>query len=1367
MRECSKRFKAPSLLLGIALVFSIANYAFGKTDDGRGLSIDQMLEDIHAGQRTYNSGNLLGFIESTRSILANSELPLFFRERTIYNGLDSCSFVGDFNCYVEFLDALWALEGVGDDTYDKQLHDRKMYYVALTAAKTGDDQILAGFTSPGGVGLDNPFDHEFYIKRQILRAQVYRIKHEDEQAQISLDRALAAMLSIENPNFAPIFIARSIIRIIQEYQYLGEYEKASKLLSINHASLAVLFGEDSFEYLQLSFLRTHFSTMLGYHAQAADSMEEIKSNVSNINVEPQLLLGIELELHYLRAYVCLIQNQVECARESLEWLILSQKDLLLADKNRPIDHRSSFTILLLILNQDRSGLIIGEEFTDPNNIEAHLSNLGISENSELRRGILEVALAHVYAMQGNIAFRSIANSGYRRILDEMDSLSSRTETGFRLISAEEKLLLETYLSMPLALNELSETEKDITFRIINAITSGSRTKDAYYSFILRKAENEVEREKLHSYIRILSRKNMAHIDGFRGYAEKLFRDESYEPEEFFKVDFGRRRYYSDFSLKAQSIRAQFDAAALLNVRDASGMREEVTGLLKPKEAIVSNVALPGGVLSLCYKPGVFELEYTATDTSQLILDYKLVKLALTASHSPSIELDSEYPAASAQRIYNALFKPVDSCLSGVEHVIWLPTEDLLGVPPAALLMESPKASPQGLDLKNASWFLRKASFSVIRAPYTLLERKAGSRKFARHHTFVGIGNPLLENEGSEGERIAAWYRGGASKTRGGFSSLKALPETEEELRGIKAKFPSSSLLLMGKEATERQIRSVILRGSDYISFATHGLMSGEVSNLSEAALVLTPVSDHDSFDDGLLTASEIADLTLNSKLVTLSACNTADYDLSFFQTEVQGLTSAFSIAGIPRAIVTLWPVETRTSEEILVATYDEIAHGELNVSVALSAAQRKHLDTERVAAFYHPRFWSPFTVYGDGLLGDDYDASPESARTLPPSLKETQVTLSEGYVGGLIDLPSSGDLLISRTESVGEGRFPIRLDTVNLTTDGVDRVEPSDLPDENDVVFQLLKVDETIWGVGYTRGSPNKALFIHLGEDGGVLDRIVVDDFPASLIATNALEYKGKILALAFIESGVALVEFDPSLRNYRTSSFPHFAQNVQSAAISVVDEKLVTFVSRSSSYAEKDLELLQSNYDSYHNVIYCGSHATTVIFETALESLLTTPASAWKNVLVHDVNYADGSFYLAGVALDECGQNSRYASIFVSDPEYNIDLLHSETSRNSLFGAIAVKGSKIIAIGATPRSFDVKYDEDPYEENVMLGSVMSSEFLVSGLFIDIDRNTGLVRKEYFRSGADVFFDKLLLTTKRTVIYGTNANSPTLWFVDE
>src|SRR6185369_2383485 len=121
-------------------------------------------------------------------------------------------------------------------------------------------------------------------------------------------------------------------------------------------------------------------------------------------------------------------------------------------------------------------------------------------------------------------------------------------------------------------------------------------------------------------------------------------------------------------------------------------------------------------------------------------------------------------------------------------------------------------------------------------------------------------------------------RGAAS--REAIAGLPRLPEATAELQDVaRALRTPGGDLVLGREATERALRSRALADYRTISFATHAIVPGEIDGAAEPALILSPGQDDDnSKNDGVLTATEIADLSLDANLVILSACNTAGPD---------------------------------------------------------------------------------------------------------------------------------------------------------------------------------------------------------------------------------------------------------------------------------------------------------------------------------------------------------------------------------------------------------------------------------------------------------------------------------------------------------
>ena len=83
---------------------------------------------------------------------------------------------------------------------------------------------------------------------------------------------------------------------------------------------------------------------------------------------------------------------------------------------------------------------------------------------------------------------------------------------------------------------------------------------------------------------------------------------------------------------------------------------------------------------------------------------------------------------------------------------------------------------------------------------------------------------------------------------------------------------------LGSDASEAAVKHASLSEYRVVYFATHGLVAGDVKGLAEPSLALSVPKEPTSLDDGLLTASEVAQLKLNADWVVLSACNTAAGD---------------------------------------------------------------------------------------------------------------------------------------------------------------------------------------------------------------------------------------------------------------------------------------------------------------------------------------------------------------------------------------------------------------------------------------------------------------------------------------------------------
>jgi tetratricopeptide (TPR) repeat protein len=162
--------------------------------------------------------------------------------------------------------------------------------------------------------------------------------------------------------------------------------------------------------------------------------------------------------------------------------------------------------------------------------------------------------------------------------------------------------------------------------------------------------------------------------------------------------------------------------------------------------------------------------------------------------------------------------------------------------------------------------------------------------------------------------------------------------------------------------------------SPVIHIATHGRARLDAPNFSSILLA-----------DGQLNAIDAFHLPLQScELVTLSGCETG-VSLSGGGDEQLGLGRAFLAAGARSLLISLWPVEDRSTCELMRAFYLNLLRGSSKMQ-ALRVAQCSLLHRYR-----HPYFWAGFRLVGDpGLLRQTFPRYTSQKSEVPTSLEQIQ-----------------------------------------------------------------------------------------------------------------------------------------------------------------------------------------------------------------------------------------------------------------------------------------------------------------------------------------------------------------------------------------
>ena len=162
-----------------------------------------------------------------------------------------------------------------------------------------------------------------------------------------------------------------------------------------------------------------------------------------------------------------------------------------------------------------------------------------------------------------------------------------------------------------------------------------------------------------------------------------------------------------------------------------------------------------------------------------------------------------------------------------------------------------------------------------------------------------------------------------------------------------------------------------------LHFATHGLLADEseaiLNSAAEPALLLSPpqvgaTREQLEEDDGLLLASEVAQLQLDADWIVLSACNTAAGEKGDADA-LAGLARAFFYAKARALLVSHWYVNSEAAVKLTTGAFAELR---VNPKIGRAEALRRsmaRLITVGRPDEQQPEYWAPFVLVGEDAAG--------------------------------------------------------------------------------------------------------------------------------------------------------------------------------------------------------------------------------------------------------------------------------------------------------------------------------------------------------------------------------------------------------------
>jgi CHAT domain-containing protein len=360
---------------------------------------------------------------------------------------------------------------------------------------------------------------------------------------------------------------------------------------------------------------------------------------------------------------------------------------------------------------------------------------------------------------------------------------------------------------------------------------------------------------------------------------------------------------------------------------------------------------------------------TEAQIGQLV---KRLRASLDIGDLP-VQARPAFDAAAAYQLYQALLAPLSDAMHDARHLI-VGTAGSLGQIPFAVLLTAPPGKGR---LRDQPWLIKQVAISHVPSvsAWMALLKQGAHASAAQRRPFVGFGDPLFALGGAAEQKDGAAVRK-VALTRAvsadveqalvptlTYARLPALPETRDEITAIaKAmKADPQKDAFFGRDASRSAVLKMPLADRQVIVFATHGLVAGDLPNLTQPALALAATGDDK--ESPLLTLEDVLNLKLDADWVVLSACNTAAADGQAGEA-ISGLGRGFFYAGSRALLVTHWAVESQSAKELTTATFRRF--GSDPTLPRAEALRQAQLEVMKNEAYDHPFYWAPYALVGDG-----------------------------------------------------------------------------------------------------------------------------------------------------------------------------------------------------------------------------------------------------------------------------------------------------------------------------------------------------------------------------------------------------------------
>ncbi len=331
--------------------------------------------------------------------------------------------------------------------------------------------------------------------------------------------------------------------------------------------------------------------------------------------------------------------------------------------------------------------------------------------------------------------------------------------------------------------------------------------------------------------------------------------------------------------------------------------------------------------------------------------------------------DAALFAGAAAKLHGWLLaEPLKTLPPSVKNLIIVP-DGLLSYVPFEVLGKTTEQP----DFKTFPYLLRNFTVSYAASANLLLEQTERAKKGEEAaELFAGFAPSYADSDTLD--LLASHTR--ALLVR---DEKYALPGAVKEVEEIAALLGGKAFL--ATDATEHNFKENAPRFR-ILHLAMHSMLEDRNPMFSKLLFTKTlqrqaTGSDsafripHSAFEDGDLNASELYNLRLPAAdLAVLSACNTGAGKLRRGE-GVMSLSRAFTYAGVPATVMSLWQAPDEATRQVMVAFYKNLKGG-MRKDEALRQAKLGYLSGCKEGAAASPFYWAGFVGAGkmDALFRD-------------------------------------------------------------------------------------------------------------------------------------------------------------------------------------------------------------------------------------------------------------------------------------------------------------------------------------------------------------------------------------------------------------